>query len=391
MADDDLAVFAEACREFDLQISIRGSTAYVLSRNADSDSIVNGSIVESVAPLGDLDLVVRDEQPAIAMRKVGDLLEHYRTYVPASRFIHADVFYEHLPVRADSPLGNVELKGLPEVVIGVDERLNDGWTPVASPRDARVQAVVALRAPATLFRDFLFLQRLSQRHEELTEATHEVAALLRSQQPRGLGLATRFEGGARELARIDKALVKHVLLREPEKQPIPMTNYLSPAWLYQFASHLSALSHSIILSEERWHRLRAIAYTLDGRVTRFTEAADLDGEERKVIEEKLALEMESIGQRLTPPLRVALPDPDDPECCDYRDFSKGISELGFRDPDGDPLQNVVLMESREKYYAAHAQASKGFGALSLRLDPGFMGMLNHRSLAGVRLMGVRDR
>lgn len=60
----------------------------ILSRNADSDAIVKGSIVESVPPLGDLDLVVRDKQPANAMRKVGDLLERYRTYVPASRFIH---------------------------------------------------------------------------------------------------------------------------------------------------------------------------------------------------------------------------------------------------------------------------------------------------------------
>ena len=391
MADDDLTVFVEACREIDQRISIRGSTAYVMSRNADSNSIVKGSIVESVAPLGDLDLVIRDKQPANAMRKVGDLLERYRTYVPASRFIHVDVFYEYLPVRADSPLGNVVLKNLPEVAIGVDERLDDGWTPMASPQDAEVQAEVALRVPTTLFRDFLFLQRLSQRHEELTEATREVAALLSSREPRTLGLATRHEGGVRELARIDKALVKHVLLRDPEEVPKTMTDYLSPDWLSRFASQLNELSRSIILSEERWQRTRAIAYTLDGRVMKFTEATDLDGEERRVLEEKLALDTESIGQRLTPSLKVVLPNPDDPECCDYRDFSKGISELVFRDPDGDPLLDVVLMEGREKYYAVHAQAGKGFGALSLRTDPGFMGMLNHGSLAAVRLIGVRNR
>ena len=83
MAEDDLSVFVDACREFHLRISIRGSTAYLLSGNMDS-----GSITENVPPLGDLDLVVRDKQPAEAMRKVGDVLERYRTYVPASRFIH---------------------------------------------------------------------------------------------------------------------------------------------------------------------------------------------------------------------------------------------------------------------------------------------------------------
>ncbi|MCY4408165.1 MAG: hypothetical protein OXC15_17490 [Rhodospirillaceae bacterium] len=391
MAVDDLAVFVEACRENNQRVCIRGSTASVLSRNADPDLIVKGSIVESVPPLGDLDLIVRDKHPADAMRKVGDVLERYRTYVPASRFIHVDVFYEHLPVRADSPLGNVVLKNMPEVTIGVDERLDDGWAPMASPRDAHVQAEVTLRVSATLFRDFLFLQRLSQQHEELTEATREVAALLSSREPRTLGLATRHEGGVRELARIDKALVKHVLLREPEKTPMTMTDYLPPHWLSRFASHLNELSRTIILLEERWQRTRTVAYTLDGRVLKFTEATYLEGEERRVLEEKLAPDTESIGRRLTPSLRVVLPNPDDPECCDYRDFSKGISELVFRDPDGDPLLDVVLMEGREKYYAVHAQAGKGFGALSLRTDPGFMGMLNHGSLATVHLMGVRTR
>ena len=164
MAGDDLTLFVEACREFDQQVSIRGSTAYMLSRKAESESIANGSIVDSVPPLGDLDLIVRDKQPSEAMRRMSDVLERYKTYVPASRFIHIDVFYKHLPVRRDSPLGNVVLSNLPEVTIGFDKRQGDEWTASVFSRDRQVQAEVIPRVRATLFRDFLFLLRLSQRH-----------------------------------------------------------------------------------------------------------------------------------------------------------------------------------------------------------------------------------
>ena len=386
MADDDLTVFREACREFRQPISIRGSTAHVLSRNSDSESIV-----DSVPPLGDLDLVVRDEQPAEAMRRVGDVLEHYRTYVPASRFIHVDVFYEHLPVRGDSPLGNVVIDGLPEVAIDVDERQDDDWTATRSPRDQRVQAEVIPRARATLFRDFMYLLRLSQRHEELEKATGEVAALLSSQRPRTIGRATRDEGGARELARIDKALVKHVLLRHTEGEKRRMVAYLPTEWLYRFASHLNELSKRIILSEEHWVQTPAIAYVVDGRVRQFTELTGLDNEEKELLEKKLGSEAELIVQRLTPSLKVALPKPDDPVGFEFRDFSKGISELVFTDRGGGSLLDVTLMEGREKYYAVHAQASEGFGVRSLRTDPGFMSMLNHGTLGAVRLMGVRSQ
>ena len=97
MPDDDLTVFAKACQEFQQEISIRGSTAYHLTENENTQE-GGTSIVKSVPPLGDLDLIVRDENPAEAMRKVGNVLERYRTYVPGSRFIHVDVFYEGLPV-----------------------------------------------------------------------------------------------------------------------------------------------------------------------------------------------------------------------------------------------------------------------------------------------------
>ena len=386
MADDDLTAFVEACREFKQSISIRGSTAYVLSRDTDSDSRVKGSIVESVPPLGDLDLIIHDHQPAEALRRVGDVLERYRTYVPASRFIHVDVFYEHLPVREDSPLGNVVIKGLPEVSIGGDA--NPSVTP--SFQDAPIQASVASRVLlAALFRDFLFLLRLSQRHKALDNTTDQVAKLLRRWDPREVGFATRVTGGAQELARIDKALVKHVLLRGPEQEPTPMTEYLPTHWLLRFASYLNRISQAIILQEEHWQRTRAIAYAVNGRMTRFTEVTDLEDEEHELLEKKLPSQPEALMQRLTPSLKVLLPYPDAPECCEYRDFSKGISELVWRDSDERSLLNVSLMEGTEKYYAVHAQASEDFGARSLRTDPGFMGMLNHRALGAVRLMGVR--
>ena len=129
-------------------------------------------------------------------------------------------------------------------------------------------------------------------------------------------------------------------------------------------------------------RTPAIAYAVEGRVREFAEVTDLDGKAKEVLEKKLAPEAQSIVHRLTLSLRVALPKPDDPECCGYRDFSKGIAELAFRDPGGRSLLDVAFMEGRQKYYAVHAQASAGFGAWSLRTDPGFMSMLNHGSPDG---------
>lgn len=388
MAADDLTEFAEVCRLFEQEVSIRGSTAYVLSKTADTDSVVQGSLVKSVPPLGDLDIIVRDQQPAEAMRRVGDVLERCRTYVPALRFIHVDVFYEGLPVRGDSPLGNVVIEGLPEVTIGD----HGNWNPKSSSPGGEIRPRVDLRVPATLFRDFLFLLRLRQRYKEknLEVATNEVATLLRQQSPHSLGLLTQGYGAVRELARIDKALVKHVLLRETDQEPTPMEKYLPRGWLSRFASYLNGLSTSIIWGEERWEGSRAIAYAVDGRVMRFAEVSDLDREEQMVLEAKLAPEAKASMLQLTPSLDVLLPNPDDPGCCEYRDFSKGIGELVWRDPDGGSLANVALMEGQEKYYAVHAQASEGFGARSLRTDPGYMGMVNHGSLEAVRLMGVRD-
>ena len=150
---------------------------------------------------------------------------------------------------------------------------------------------------ATLFRDFLYLLRLSQRHEELKKVRQEVAALLSNQTPRTIGLATREEGGVRELARIDKALVKHVLLRDTQDSTKRMTAYLSADWLYRFAAHLNGLSKRIILSEEYWMRTPAIAYAVEGRVREFAEVTDLDGKEKEVLEKKLAPEAQSIVHR----------------------------------------------------------------------------------------------
>ena len=399
MPDDDLTSFVEACRKSDLRISIRGSTAYTLSRKADAGSglIAKGSIIGSVPPLADLDLLVRDERPHGAMRKVGTALERYRTLVPAARFIHVDVFFEHLPVRKDSPLGNVVLRNLPEVSIGIHEEHGEEWTAVATPRDRHIEADVNLRMiRATLFRDFLFLLRLSQRHPELGPATREVAGLLRREGPRSIGSAVRRYGGARERERIDEALVKHAMLQAADVEPIPMTEHLSGSWLTGISTRLNGISRRILRDESPespwrrpWQQRRTTAYAANGRIMRFAEVADLDTEEQRMFEEKLAPETEQLKQRLTPSLKVALPDPDDPEGRGYTDFSKGISELAFRDPDIGPLMDVALMEGREKYYAVVAQASEGLGVRSLRTDPGFMGMLNHRSLRTVRLAGVQ--
>ena len=292
------------------------------------------------------------------------------------------------------------LEGLPEVSIDRDKQTGSDWTVRRTPPAQEVHAKVTGRVQATLFRDFLFLLRLSQRHEELKSATQEVAQLLSSQSTTTIGRATRNEGGVRELARIDKALVKHVLLRAPRTKNWAITEYLPRDWLHPFANHLNELSTRIILAEHHWEHVPAIAYAVDGRVQQFTHVDDADADEQTTIDKKLAadakwapeteLDLEVEGEKimLTPSLKVALPTPDDPECCTYRDFSKGISELVYRPSMISTLWDVALMEGREKYYAVHAQASEGFGAQSLRTDPGFMGMLNHGSLGAVRLMGV---
>ena len=279
-------------------------------------------------------------------------------------------FTRRCPCGRISPLGNVEITGLPEVAIGPSERPQAGWVAMRSPSAPQVEAKVQAKVSATLFRDFLFLVRLSARHEELSTAARQVAELLGEHQPRALGALTREVGGVRELARIDKALVKHVILRDPDQNVKPITGYLPKDWLRSFASHLNGLSRSIILSEENWIRTRAIAYAVNGNVQEFGRVTGPGQVEKELLQNKLASETQSFRGKLTPSLKVTLPNPDDPECCEYRDFSKGISELVFRDPRGGPLRGVALMEGLEKYYAVHAQASEGFGARSLRTDPG---------------------
>ena len=215
------------------------------------------------------------------------------------------------------------------------------------------------------------------------------AKSLRRSRPREIGLRTQVEGGTRELARIDKALAKHVLLQDRLGEPKRMTDYLPASWLARFASYLNEISRTIILQEEHWRLTQAIAYAVEGRVVKFAEVTALEDEEQELLEMKLATEPKSFMERLTPSLKVLLPNHDGPECCEYRDFSRGISELVWRDRNGRSLMDVALMEGREKYYAVHAQASEGLGARSLRTDPGFMGMLNDGGLETVRLIGMR--
>ena len=389
MADDDLKLLMEACQEFDQPISIRGSTAYMMSKLVESDFIARGSIVESVPPLGDLDLIVYDTRASDAMENVSNLLERFKTYVPYSRFIHVDVFYDRLPVRNDSPLGNVKITGLPEISIAPDKQNDDKWTAVLSPVDRPVQAEILPRVPAGLFRDFLFLLRLTERHPGLNETTREVAGLLARQDPLLIGLATRHIGGAKELARVDRALVKHAMLHDTETRPASISDYFPRDWLLRFATQLNHLSQTILLPDTAWQEVPCITYAVNGEVMTFAAVSDLDSEEKQLLEAKLGPESDSIGQRLTPSIRIVLPNPDDPECCDYTDFSKGVSELAFRDLTGGPLLNVALIEGREKYYAVHAQASEGFGARSLRTDPGFMATLNHGLLGSARILGVK--
>ena len=374
-----MATLADMCREHGQSVSIRGSAAHVLCSGGQRKSVV-----EAVPPLGDLDLVVRDE-PVAAMRRVGAVLEGFRAAVPASRFLHVDVFYEQLPVRAGSPLGNVEIEGMPEVGIGVDGELNRSQVDV--PVKARVRGL----AKWTLFRDLLYLLRLSQRHAGLDGAIEDVAGLLKRELPRRIGAETRALGGTRELARIDRALVKHALLRHPARKT-RLAEYLSPDWLSKFARQLSRLSRRLILSEERCEVMPGIAYLVGGRVVRFAEQEEsTDDAEVELMARKLDLDQATVRGRLTPSMEVSLPSPDDPECCGYRDFSKGISELAFRNGSDGGLLDLALMEGLGSYLPVHAQAAAGFGALSLRTDPGYMAMLNNRVLRSVRIAGVRER
>ena len=392
----DLTYLQTLCERFDQPLAIRGSTAYMLCRPEADWRASQGSLVGSVPPLGDLDLVVRNDQPADAMPRVAAILENWRSDVPASRFIHVDVFYDQMPARSDSPLGNVNITNMPEVHIG--DRRNNDWK---IGRDGAVDpakglhAHVDLRTTTSLFRDYLYLLRLNRRQSGLKDAIEEVAGLLRSQRPNVIGAATRTHGGARELARIDKALVKHVLLRGTDGTPTGLSD-LGAEWLSRFSAHLNGLSRRIILSQERWNNANAIAYAVEGRIVEFAElppddmdVPSIDPEENALMQKKLAPGAELAALRLTPSLKVALQTPPDPDCCRYRDFSTGISELAFRDPHGTPLGDLVLMEGRERYYPVHAQAAEGCKARSLRTDPGYMAMLNGGSMNAVRLVGVR--
>ena len=396
MATDDLKVFSEACERFRQPLAIRGSTAYMLSREQNLESIV-----QAVPPLADLDLIVRDNDPAQSMHRVGEVLGHYRAYVPSSRFIHVDVFYEKLPVRRDSPLGNVVIRNMPEISITQE----DGWKATFKNSNENLKVEVTLRARETLFRDLLYLLRLSQRHKGLDDAIAQVTELLIRENPGELGLVTQAKDRGRELRRIDKALVKRVLFRESEKpktESVPLTMHFarrSPHWLNRFMTHLNDLSQKIIRSENDWGEKVAIVYLVDGRVVKFQEALPLSDEEERVrwskllpAEERMEKELdpEKMQQKLTPSLMVPLPSPDDPGCCIYRDFSKGIGELAFRDPGGNPLLDIAMMEGREKYYPVHAQAASGLGVTSFRVDPGYMGILNDDSMATVSVVGVRE-
>ena len=372
MEEAEQKLLVEAAQEMGRSIAIRGSTAAAyVGRDVDH------TLVECVPPLGDLDVVLG--APKGGTRTDTGVVERLRTELPAYRFIHIDVVYADALGAGDSAVGNVALKGLPEVAVGLNGELREtsGENVAADVREA---------VPGTLFRDFLYLLRISRRYDALDKPLREVVQLLLRHKPEALGRATRILGGGRELMRVDKALVKHALLEEPKE---PMTTYLPRRWLLAFAPFLNHISHEVITWEKQWLGSTSVSYSVNGVVKSLRFAAALEDLEWQTVQLKMEPAWELDKGRLSPVVEVALPEARDPDCCDYRDFSKGIAELAFGDFNGGALLDLALMEGTERVHIVHALAGSGRGAKSLRTDPGFMSILAAGGPRRSRVFGVR--
>ena len=373
MHKTDFDVLSRAADEMGRSIAIRGSTADgYFARDGES------TLVECVPPLGDLDVVLGE--PKREVRSDTGIVERLRTELPACRFVHIDVVYEGGAWSGDSVVGNVVLKGLPRVEVRPDGEL-------VETRSDNLDAEMRELVPGTLFRDFLYLLRLSWRYKGLEGAVEKVAGLLLGFDPVELGWATRSFGGGRELMRVDKALVKHVLLVEPERESI--VTRLPRGWLLTFAWFLNGISRGVIWWEEQWLESTAVSYSVNGVVRSLKHDKGIDDLEWETVQEKMEQEWQVGKGRLSPLMEVGLPEAPDPGCCEYSDFSRGISELAFRDVDGGDLLDLALLEGRERVHIVHALASSGRGARSLRTDPGFMGILGAGEQRRFRMFGVR--
>lgn len=372
MDDSERALFAEAAHDLNRPIALRGSTA-----EAYWDRRQQGSLVACAPPLGDLDLMVGNGS-GVDRAAVARFVERLRTELPAYRFIHIDMLYVGTQGAADSALGNVRLKGLREVPL-------DGKN-AEDPASEEATAEIAAKVPGVLFRDFLYLLRKHHRHPALRPALEEVVGLLTEQDPEQLGAATRRHGGGRELVRVEKALTKHVLLREEGTTAI--SDQLPVQWLFDFAKFLHPISQRILLGEATWLELGGVAYAVNGVVKELAVPAPTEERWAK-IRNKLASQWGLDVGELTPMLEVELPEAPEPRCCEYRDFSAGISELAFTDVSKSPPLEVALVEGPDRVHLAQAQASCGCGASSLRSDPGYMSLLPGASGRKVRLFGAR--
>ena len=372
MDDTERYVLTSAAAETGRSITIHGSTAadYV---GQDGKPV----LIECIPPLGDLDIKLGDRERETT-NDVG-IVERLRTELPAYRFIHIDIAYAGAPVATESALGNVILKGLPEVKVTPDGELEE-------TSGGNIDAKVEQRLPATLFRDFLFLLRLSRRYPALERPLREVAQLLWLQNPLELGRAAqRFDHG-RELVRLDKALTQHVLLKEPQSPS--MTTYLPLGWLLGFRMFLNHISRNVIAWEQQWLRSPAVSYGVNGIIKNLMFYADAEDREFESVRAKADPQWELGGGILTPLVEIDLPKADDPACCEYMDFSHGISELAFGDASRGPLLDLVLMEGRGSVHIVHALSSSGRGVRSLRTDPGFMSILATGWRQRARLFGV---
>lgn len=119
------------------------------------------------------------------------------------------------------------------------------------------------------------------------------------------------------------------------------------------------------------------------------EAIEPLDQERKVVE----VENETafrIHRRL-PPARITTDDPERPGCCRYRDFSRGITEVAWTDPQPPEVGRLTVVTADREFFFAPSATSTRRGQHAVKVDYGFLcQMSGARRPIDVHYAGVED-
>jgi len=367
-----------------ITFSLRGSVAQSLA-----DLYISGrsfhSLFEIVAPFADLDFLVDSHS-------TGQILQSaLANELPSSRFFRIDVVTpEELERYRNS---NLVIEGVPRVVFNSRAYTTfdlafastpDGEVTVMKGLDAYTPTVKRGEGGIDLANAVNDIAYVARRFPRLLQSEELVA--LRNALREGYRAAAESTRGPKA-RRLLFTLTK-LLLAQATRKPNMFLEWLDdPVWSELERSKNQRLVELVELLRKNARRVTVAAVP---RRKNNVWRSEID----RIVEAKSGAVNVAIGadamatpgavRARMPPVRVVTDEPERPGCCQYRDFSRGVVEIGWTGPNqplDSPSLPLTMIGSGDDVFLAPSLTSSDGVQHATRIDYGFICQLTGEAKA----------